>query len=124
MHITPKCHNMVFTYHSECVEGKLELRITPKCHNMVFTYHTECVDRSLELRILPKGHNMVFTYRTECVERRLELRITLNVITWCSHTIRSVWRENWSYASPLKAGLCVRQNFGKLGEWPCFGFGE
>ena len=23
-----------------------------------------------------------------------------------------------------KAGLCVRQNFGELGEWTCFGFGE
>ena len=22
------------------------------------------------------------------------------------------------------AGLCVRQNLGKLGEWTCFGFGE
>ena len=23
-----------------------------------------------------------------------------------------------------QAGLCVRQNFGELGEWTCFGFGE
>ena len=30
----------------------------------------------------------------------------------------------WGGVPGLWPGLCVRQNFGELGEWTCFGFGE